>query len=228
MSSLRNELEGLLDVDARLVGHEALVDHESDLNRAVGHDLLLHVLNTVDGVGLASLVLLPGLAVRALGRALGSLALSRAVREALVGHDAGVGQVAPRVREHATATSVVTRIAADKVLGAKRGRVLVLALDGEAVGEHLGSRERPARATLLLVADREDKPRESRASVEVRRNGRVERVVVLLRKSLVEMIALLRPMFSSLSCVREVKVKDSKDTAAGGSERLCVVLLLTM
>merc|ERR1711972_656617 len=73
VATLRDELEAALLVDPALVGHEALVDHESHLHGPIGHELLLDVGHTVDGVGAGRLHLraAPGLPIRALLRAAG-------------------------------------------------------------------------------------------------------------------------------------------------------------
>merc|ERR1719458_2032547 len=56
MAAFWQNLPNMFFVDTRFVGHEALVDHESYLNRSVCHDLLLHVYWTLDCISIASLV----------------------------------------------------------------------------------------------------------------------------------------------------------------------------
>merc|ERR1712218_564291 len=51
VTSLGNPLPVVLNVDPLPVVHEAPIDHECDLDWAVGHDVLLHVHRPMDRIG---------------------------------------------------------------------------------------------------------------------------------------------------------------------------------
>eukprot|EP00406_Dinophysis_acuminata_P033572 CAMPEP_0179372304 /NCGR_PEP_ID=MMETSP0797-20121207/86188_1 /TAXON_ID=47934 /ORGANISM="Dinophysis acuminata, Strain DAEP01" /LENGTH=369 /DNA_ID=CAMNT_0021088215 /DNA_START=52 /DNA_END=1163 /DNA_ORIENTATION=+ len=169
VAALREELPEVLGVDARLVAHEALVDHEGDLDRPVGEDLLLHVLDAVDREDARGPGPDEGLAVGARGRAGRGRPLAGGVGEAGVGHDPGVLQVLPGLGELAPAAAHVALVAAHHVLRRQDGRGLPGG-DGLAVAQHLRRGEGPAAAAPLLVPDWVDQAGPLLPRVEVGRH----------------------------------------------------------
>merc|ERR1719469_371769 len=107
MASLRLFLRPMLVVDPRMVGHEALIHHEADLDWPIGHKILLHIASALDGIrGLGHG---PGKALRigACGRTALSFASTSCIRHASVCDDAGAGKVLPSRRQHASTAAVV-------------------------------------------------------------------------------------------------------------------------
>lgn len=135
------ELPPVALVDAGLVGEEGLVHGEGNLERAILHELSLDVGNGGEVERVGGLVLLPGLAVSALGSASGGDAGAGAVGEASVGHDTGAGEVVPERVEHATVATHVAGVAAHHILGRENGGGRVGG-NGKAVGEDLRAAER--------------------------------------------------------------------------------------
>jgi hypothetical protein len=154
VATLRDQFEGLLLVDTRLVRHEALVHIERHLDGPVRHDLLLHVGDRFDSVPAGRLVLCRSeiLRVGAGGCAGRCVSSTGSVGEACVGHSARSGEVLPRRGEHATLAAKVAFVARDEIFG--REHDALVGCDRESVREDLRSREGPARAALLLIADR--------------------------------------------------------------------------
>ena len=152
VAAFGHELPKVFLVDAALVGHEAFVNLEGNLDRAMCHDLLLHVWDASNRITPSGLLPWERLAVDALRRAWWHCATACRIRHASVCDDAGIRQVRPCVGKTATLATHVRLVASHHVLCWKHCRRLPCC-NRNTVTQNLGSRESPATATTLLVAN---------------------------------------------------------------------------
>ncbi len=157
VAALGGELKEALVVDTLGVGEERLVNHEASLNRSVGVDLLLDIVNSLELVAALGLGASEGRRVLASGGAGGSSGGSSNIGEAGISQKTSLGDVLPSLVQIATAAALVDSVARHEVLGgvAVGGGALhgSVGCDGSAVRKNLGSRNSPARAALALVTD---------------------------------------------------------------------------
>ena len=135
------------------------------MDRSVRHDLLLHVLHTVDGVRVLCLVFGPALTVRTFACAARGVSSSGSVRKAGIGHNTLVGQVLPGVRKLSSRASHISGIAGHDILSREHGGSFSGG-NRESVGENLGGGEGPARSALLLISDGMDESLPMITSIE--------------------------------------------------------------
>jgi len=170
VATLRGKLPDVLAVDTSLVGHEALVDLEGNLDRTIGHDLLLHGLNAIDGTDGGGLSPGEWRAIGAFGGTGRSVAATCTIWEAGVSEEASIFDVLPCAREHTSLAAHITMVAAHHVLRRQNRRCLLVG-NGLTITHDLRSRECPARTAALLIADWMNQALPIGPGIEVRWNA---------------------------------------------------------